>query len=121
MSEETGSPLPCWADVAFMGHVHFVGYVSEIEMAGAKLLKVEPISPADGTPEPASYWPPTNLYSLQPRAEDEIRAEIGKRRAYALRRQQMYAPPQLEEVEREAEEPHVYEGDDDVYDEPEGF
>lgn len=111
-TESSDGPLPCWCDISFLGHVHFLAYVSEVEVAGVKLLKVEPISPRDGAPGRVSYWPPASLYNLEPRPEEELRAEIETRRQAEIRRQQMYGPRMIEEARPVEDDPYD-DGEDD--------
>jgi hypothetical protein len=68
-----------------MGHRQRVGIVSEAEMYGGKLLRIDiPVMPADGQEAPkepyvTEYYGTSAIYSLEPIAEEVARARYIER------------------------------------------
>lgn len=74
-----------WAVVEIMGRRAYAGLVSETELAGAKLIKVEvPEVPAEagipGIPAFFKLFSPSALYGITPCTEDEARRWAANRR-----------------------------------------
>lgn len=97
MSTDQVDILPCWAHISFMGDVDYKAYVSQVEIAGAQFLKVEPLG-YDGTMMTALYYRPETVYSLTPISEEQMRADIERVRDEVRRRDEMLAARQLAPV-----------------------
>jgi hypothetical protein len=71
-------PLDTWAIVELMGHVTIIGRVTEAQLAGVPVLRI------DRPDERAQYIAPQSLYRLTPCTEDEARQahEAEQRRWY---------------------------------------
>lgn len=68
-------PTEVWAILELMGYRRRVGRVSEVEMFGAKLLRIDiPGSGEDIT----EFYGPSAIYSLQPIPEPIARAEAAR-------------------------------------------
>ena len=79
------TPYKGWAILSLMGHRQRVGIVSEAEMYGGKLLRIDiPVMPADGQEAPkepyvTEYYGTSAIYSLEPIAEEVARARYIER------------------------------------------
>lgn len=63
-----------WAIVELMGHRIRAGEVKEVEMAGAKMLRVD--IHCDDDAVLTEYYSPSALYSLRPCSEEIAKAEM---------------------------------------------
>ncbi len=63
-----------WAIVELMGHRRMAGHVSEQEIAGAKLLRVDVYHPDVEESIATQLYSPSALYCLTPTTEDTARA-----------------------------------------------
>lgn len=63
----------CWAIVELMGHLKLAGHVSEQNVAGAALLRVD-VPPANGLAEFTRFFGAGSIYSLTPVSEEVARA-----------------------------------------------
>ena len=62
-----------WAIVELMGHRRYGGEVSEVEMYGAKLLRLD-VYPAEGDdPAMTQYYSASAIYCITPATEDIAR------------------------------------------------
>lgn len=82
-----------WAVLELMGHRRLGGLVSEAELAGAKLIRIDvPGRDAAGAPNMTTqFYSPTALYCLTPTTEEVARAVASYNRvvpvhAYEVRR-----------------------------------
>jgi hypothetical protein len=62
-----------WAIVELLGHRRVAGYVSQDQVAGAGMLRVE-IPAVPGQPAHTSWYSPAAVYGIHPVAEDIARA-----------------------------------------------
>ena len=62
---------PGWAVLELMGHRRLAGYVSECEIAGAKMLRIDVHGETDGGDEPkiTQFYPGAAIYGLTPASE----------------------------------------------------
>lgn len=67
-----------WAIVELMGHRIRAGEVKEVEMAGAKMLRVD--IHCDDAAVLTEYYSPSALYSLRPCSEEIAKAEMASYR-----------------------------------------
>ena len=64
-----------WAVVELMGHRQRPGYVREVEMAGAKMLRIDiPTAGGDVT----EFYGAAAIYSIRPTAEEIIRDQVDR-------------------------------------------
>jgi hypothetical protein len=61
----------CWAIVALMGHRERPGYVEEVEIAGAKMLRIDIPTPGGDVTE---FYGANSVYSIRPCTEEIARA-----------------------------------------------
>lgn len=61
-----------WAIVELMGHRRLGGFVTETQLAGAGMLRID--IPADDGKGITQFFPPTSLYGLTPVTEEMARA-----------------------------------------------
>ena len=67
----------CWALVELMGHQRIIGHVSEQEIAGAKLLRVD--VPSLGEEQSVTkFFGPSAIYAITPLEEDTARVMASK-------------------------------------------
>jgi len=80
MSEATvnsNPPFEGWAILELMGHRVRYGHVSEVEMFGGKLLRID--IPVNGEPDAdhiSEFYSCGSVYSLRPASEQIIRDQI---------------------------------------------
>lgn len=78
---ESKEPFEGWAILELMGHRRLAGYVSEVELAGAGMLRLDiPATVGDGPNEniaTTQFYSPSSLYCLTPTTE-----EVARRAAY---------------------------------------
>lgn len=86
-----------WAILSLMGHRQRVGIVSEAEMYGGKLLRIDVPSGAEMVTE---YYGTAAVYGLQPISEEVARKHIS--RDFRPVNPLGYRDPTPEEVEAEA-------------------
>ena len=76
MSEYQG-----WAILELMGHRQRPGYVREVEIAGAKMLRIDIPVQKDEVDQDimvTEFYGPSAIYALRPCAEQLVRDQIGK-------------------------------------------
>lgn len=99
-----GAAFEGWALLELMGHRQRVGRVSEVEMFGGKLLRID--IPVDGG-EFTEFYGCSSVYALRPIAEDVAR-DMAKRCS---------DPRPVRPVEYRLEDRRGRDGDDDFDDE----
>ena len=75
----TDSPgLGCWAIVEIMGHTRLAGYVTEEQVAGATMLKIEvPAIAGDRPRDPfVRYYSAGSIFSISPCSEEHARQVV---------------------------------------------
>jgi len=73
------TPFEGWALLELMGHRQRPGYVREVELAGAKMLRVDiPVDKDDAGQDRmvTEFYGPSAIYALRPCAEEVIRDEV---------------------------------------------
>ena len=74
MSEEelrvSACLLPGWCILEVMGHRKIVGYVTEVELAGAKMLRVD--APRSMGGRATQLYPPSSVYCLTPCSREAV-------------------------------------------------
>lgn len=101
-----------WAVVEMLGHRRLVGKVSQVELAGVKMLRVD----IPSTPATFIFVNPLSLYALSPTTQEEVRAEI-EREAEQNRRaaqRQLSAPTPEDDDEDVDDRDPVDDADDDA-------
>ncbi len=76
---EPNTSLPGWAIVEQMGHKTIAGFVSEVQLAGVPMLRIDvPAHDPEGDPVATQFIHASTLYALTPTAEAIVR-QIAKR------------------------------------------
>lgn len=71
MADETDTTFEGWAVLELMGHRRLGGYVTEVELAGKGMLRIDvPGARASAT----QFYSPAALYCLTPTTEEVARA-----------------------------------------------
>lgn len=91
-----------WAIVELMGHRQRPGNVTEVEIAGAKMIRIEIPVGDDGTTV-TEYYGPAAIYGIRPAAEDVVRDWARRWGDPRPARPVEYRPPAIE-VERDEED-----------------
>ncbi len=109
-----------WAILELMGHRKLVGYISEAEIAGRPLLRID----VPQEPPVTEFYSPDAVYCISPTTEATVRGIIahGRRREPVSRYEvplQLPAPQRESEIEADSFEDHASAPADD--DDWEGF
>lgn len=72
MSEDRKEPFASWAILELLGHRRLAGYVTEQEVAGAGMLRIDVPMPDGKTA--TQFYSPAALYCLTPTTEEIARA-----------------------------------------------
>lgn len=91
-----------WAVLELMGHRRLAGFVTEEEIAGVGLLRLD-VPGVDGEPEQTQYYHPNALYCLTPTTEEIAKAVAAYNRPNPVHRYELPAPQAA---------PHGHEGDE---------
>lgn len=103
---ESKEPFEGWAILELMGHRRLAGYVSEVELAGAGMLRLDIPAVGDGADEnmaTTQFYSPSSLYCLTPTTE-----EVARRAAY-LSMPRPVSRWELEQPERDTDDSAGYE------------
>ena len=93
-----------WAIVELMGHRRLAGYVREVELAGAAMLRLDVPEHGD-EPAATQFYSAAALYCLTPTTEDMARQVAASARVAPVQRWELPAPrPTDDEDLAEAEE-----------------
>lgn len=68
---DTNPDINLYAVVELMGHRTRAGIVSDAQMGGATLLRIEHPTPADGEPPAVEYYAPAAIFSIRPCTREE--------------------------------------------------
>lgn len=79
-----------WAILELFGHRRVAGHVSEVQVAGAGMYRVD-IPAADGHPAQTHFYAPAAVYGLHPVAEDVARAAAERFRPQPISRWELPA------------------------------
>jgi len=82
---------PVWAVLELLGHRRLVGRVSEVELFGRRMGKIE-VPRADGTFD-VQHFGGASVYALTETTEAKVRAELERQRADAARWAAPALPP----------------------------
>lgn len=69
---QTQSEFEGWAILELMGHRKLAGYVREVTIAGAPMIRLD-ILDANGLPSATQYYSAAALYCMTPTTEDMAR------------------------------------------------
>ena len=79
MTQGTGQaaaePFAGWAVVELMGHRRLIGFASDVEIAGGKLLRVD-VPENNGQPAYSQFYGAGAIYCLSPVSEEAARAML---------------------------------------------
>ena len=117
-----------WAVVELFGHVRLAGLISEAEMYGTKMLRID-VPEVDGRPGFTSYKGGSALYAVTPTTEEVARAVVRSERPappipYELQRRALAASPPVEDADEVADRREREDAADDSdadYDDGPGF
>lgn len=109
-AEKVPEKFASWAILELMGHRRLGGYVQEVDLAGAGVLRID-IPATEGHAEATQFYPPGSLYCLTPTTEELARAVAARARP---------APVHAYELPRPVDPIRVDEDDDDFPDDEEG-
>lgn len=89
-----------WAILELMGHRRLAGYVQEVELAGAGVIRVD-VPGEDGRPAATQFYAPSALYCLTPTTEEMAKAVADRNRPRPVERWELPAaePPSEHEEE----------------------
>lgn len=95
MSDDAAPVFEGWAILELMGHRKLGGYVSEVEIAGRGMLRLDVPSIAPDAPEAhaTQFYSPQALYCLTPVTEDTARALAARNQPQPVQRWELPAPP----------------------------
>lgn len=111
MSEKTDT-FEGWAILELMGHRRLAGYVTEQEIAGAGMLRID--VPGEGEEVQATqFYSPSSLYCLTPVTEEVARGLAARTRPAPVQRWELPAPRGPEPREDPDDEPIDGDEDDD--------
>lgn len=115
MSEQT-KEFEGWAILELMGHRRLIGYLSEVTIAGAAMLRIDVLT-AEG--QSTQYYGAQAVYAITPITEETARRAATLSTVSPINRWELPAAPSRpatdEEPEErwEREEMERYEGDDE--------
>jgi hypothetical protein len=90
MSDGQGNAFEGWAILELMGHRRLAGYVREVEIAGAGLLRID-VPGAGAEPIATQFYSPASLYCLTPTTEEMARAVAKRSRPEPVHRWELPA------------------------------
>jgi hypothetical protein len=102
VTDTTNDPFAGWAILELMGHRRLAGYVREVELAGAGVLRLDvpdptlqgvPVDPLDPQHWTATqFYSPAALYCLTPTTEDVARKVAAGSDPAPVKRWELPAP-----------------------------
>ena len=101
MSEQENGTFEGWAILELMGHRRLAGYVKEVELAGAGVLRLDVPGEGDET-SATQFYAPSALYCLTPVSEETARAVAARSRPRPVHRWEL--PPVYSDPVAAAEE-----------------
>ena len=112
MSENTDK-YEGWSIMELMGHRRLAGYVTEQEIAGARMLRID--VPGEGDEVHATqFYSPSSLYCLTPVTEEVARGLARRTKPAPVQRWEL--PAAREPESRESFEEETFDGVDDEED-----
>lgn len=100
-------PFEGWAIVELMGHRRLAGYVREVEIAGAGMLRLDVPGEKEGETVATRFYSPSALYCLTPTTEETARAVARGANPAPVQRWELPAPA------KEGDSPRAAELDDE--------
>jgi len=97
-----------WAILELMGHRRLAGRVSEVELAGHGMLRIDVPTAAPGG-FITQYYSPSSMYALSPTTEEIARAVAKRNRPEPVYAFELPAPPQRE-LDNEDKCPNCHQG-----------
>lgn len=91
MSEQQKRPYAEWSILELMGHRRLAGFVREVELAGADVLRIDIPGP-DGGIVATQYYPPASMYGLTPTTEEIARAVARQNQPQPVQRWELPRP-----------------------------
>jgi hypothetical protein len=91
VADQTETTFEGWAVLELMGHRRLAGYVTEVELAGKGMLRIDVPAP-EGTGPATQFYSPTALYCLTPTTEDIARAFAEHTQPEPVHRWELPAP-----------------------------
>ncbi len=108
-----------WAILELMGHRRLAGYVTETEIAGAGVLRLDvPGAEEDAEPFATQFYAPSALYCLTPTTEEIVRAVAARTRPAPVQRWELPSAPKRPEPEYEDLDEDPWFGGTDADDDP---
>ena len=106
-----------WAILELMGHRRLAGYVTEQEIAGAGMLRID--VPGEGDEVHATqFYSPSSLYCLTPVAEEVARGLARRTKPAPVQRWELPAAPEGPRVVAEEDDdpmPYPDEDEEDAF------
>lgn len=87
-------PFASWAILELMGHRRLGGYVTEQEIAGHGMLRID-VPGEDGQTTASQFYSPSSLYCLTPTTEEMARAVAKRNQPEPVARWEDRSPPSL--------------------------
>lgn len=91
MSTDDRQPWEGWALVELMGHRKRAGYVTQEEVAGVAMVRID--SPGPNDAKLTAYYSPASLYSLTPVSEEVARGFAAGNTPAPVSRYELPPPP----------------------------
>jgi hypothetical protein len=91
VADETETTFEGWAVLELMGHRRLAGYVTEVELAGKGMLRLDVPGP-DDEPAASQLYSPAALYCLTPTTEDVARSLAARNQPEPVHRWELPAP-----------------------------
>lgn len=111
MSENTDK-YEGWSIVELMGHRRLAGYVTEQEIAGAGMLRID--VPGEGDEVHASqFYSPSSLYCLTPVTEEVARGLAARTKPAPVQRWELPAAELRRDRIKDDDDPTPYPDDED--------
>lgn len=103
---ENEADFDCWAVLELMGHRRLIGHLTEQEVGGQKMLRIDVLS----TPPATQYYGPGAVYCITPVTEATARRAANLNRVAPVQRWELPEPPGSHPGEEDLDED---EGDPD--------
>lgn len=117
MSETTQrTPFAEWAILELMGHRRLAGFVSDVELFGGRMLRID-VPATETQPGATQFYSVASVYALTPTTEATARAVAAGARPAPVQRWELPAPQEPSRVFGDRGDDYDYEGKDDTDDE----
>jgi hypothetical protein len=101
MKEKTEDTFGAWMIVELLGHVKLAGYVTEEELFGTKVGRIDIPGDEDGEAGVTQYFAGQSIYRLTPVTESTARAYAQNHRPRPVQRWELPAPEKSPFVDQE--------------------